>query len=165
VAGLTVLDASVLLAHFDDTDPHSEAAQIRRSSPTPRNWPPAHSRWRKCSWALHVRAGSTSNSPRSPISQSARSQSSAALAPCSRGCEPRPAYGCLERTRRPALVTRHGKPVAVLSPIDMDALEDFILANAPEYVASMAEADEDAREGRTRPLADIVAELDTADTA
>jgi predicted nucleic acid-binding protein len=27
VAGLTVLDASVLLAHFDDTDLHSEAAQ------------------------------------------------------------------------------------------------------------------------------------------
>lgn len=27
MAGLTVLDASVLLAHFDDTDPHSEAAQ------------------------------------------------------------------------------------------------------------------------------------------
>jgi len=26
VVGLTVLDASVLLAHFDDTDPHSEAA-------------------------------------------------------------------------------------------------------------------------------------------
>jgi prevent-host-death family protein len=71
----------------------------------------------------------------------------------------------LERTRRPALVTRHGKPVAVLSPIDVDALEDFILANAPEYVASMAEAEEDAREGRTRPLADIVAELEAADTA
>jgi len=28
VAGLTVLDASVLLAHFDDTDPHSEAAAV-----------------------------------------------------------------------------------------------------------------------------------------
>jgi predicted nucleic acid-binding protein len=26
VAGLTVLDASVLLAHFDDSDPHSDAA-------------------------------------------------------------------------------------------------------------------------------------------
>ena len=26
MAGLTVLDASVLLAHFDDTDPHSDAA-------------------------------------------------------------------------------------------------------------------------------------------
>jgi predicted nucleic acid-binding protein len=26
VACLTVLDASILLAHFDDTDPHSEAA-------------------------------------------------------------------------------------------------------------------------------------------
>jgi prevent-host-death family protein len=70
----------------------------------------------------------------------------------------------LERSRRPALVTRHGKPVAVLSPIDEDALEDFILANAPEYVASMTEADQDAREGRTRPLADVIAELDAADT-
>lgn len=71
----------------------------------------------------------------------------------------------LERSRRPALVTRHGKPVAVLSPIDEDALEDFILANAPEYVASMTEAEEDAREGHTRPLADVVAELDAADAA
>ena len=71
----------------------------------------------------------------------------------------------LERSRRPALVTRHGKPVAVLSPIDEDALEDFILANAPEYVASMAEADDEARNGRTRSLADVVAELDGADNA
>jgi len=71
----------------------------------------------------------------------------------------------LERSRRPALVTRHGKPVAVLSPIDEDALEDFILANAPEYVASMAEADEDGRRGRARPLADVVAELDGTDGA
>jgi len=71
----------------------------------------------------------------------------------------------LERSRRPALVTRHGKPVAVLSPVDEDALEDFILANAPEFVASMAEAEDDGRRGRTRPLADVVAELDEADTA
>jgi len=71
----------------------------------------------------------------------------------------------LERSRRPALVTRHGKPVAVLSPIDEDALEDFILANAPEYVASMAEAEEDARTGRTRSLDDVVAELDGTDGA
>jgi predicted nucleic acid-binding protein len=27
VAGLTVLDASILLAHLDDTDPHTEAAE------------------------------------------------------------------------------------------------------------------------------------------
>lgn len=66
----------------------------------------------------------------------------------------------LERSRRPALVTRHGKPIAVLSPVDEDALEDFILANAPEYVASMDEADEDGRRGRTRSLSDVVAEID-----
>ncbi len=28
MAGLTVLDASVLLAHLDDTDPHTEAARM-----------------------------------------------------------------------------------------------------------------------------------------
>jgi len=71
----------------------------------------------------------------------------------------------LERSRRPALVTRHGKPVAVLSPIDEDALEDCILASAPEYVASMAEADEDGRSGCARPLADVVAELEGTDGA
>ena len=71
----------------------------------------------------------------------------------------------LERSRRPALVTRHGKPVAVLSPIDEDALEDFILANVPEYVASMAEADDDGANGRTRLLADVIAELDATDAA
>ena len=69
----------------------------------------------------------------------------------------------LERSRRPALVTRHGKPVAVLSAVDEDALEDFVLANAPEFVASMDEADADGRAGRVRPLADVVAELDAAD--
>lgn len=69
----------------------------------------------------------------------------------------------LERSGRPALVTRHGKPVAVLSPVDMDALEDFILANAPEFVTSMADADDDGRTGRTRPWADVVSELEAAD--
>lgn len=40
------------------------------------------------------------------------------------------------------VVTKHGRPVALLSPIDQDALYDFLIENAPEYVASRKAADE-----------------------
>ncbi|MGH9078124.1 MAG: type II toxin-antitoxin system Phd/YefM family antitoxin [Acidimicrobiales bacterium] len=45
------------------------------------------------------------------------------------------------RSGRPALVTRHGRPVAAVVPVDEEELLDYVLANAPEYVRSMAEAD------------------------
>ena len=41
-----------------------------------------------------------------------------------------------------------------------EALEELTLAHAPEFVASRREADEDLRAGRTRPVADVVAEMD-----
>lgn len=63
-------------------------------------------------------------------------------------------------TGRPTLVTRHGRVVAALVPIDEEALEDFVLANAPEFVASMAEADEDLRAGRSRPAFALLDALD-----
>jgi prevent-host-death family protein len=64
-------------------------------------------------------------------------------------------------TGRPAFVTRHGTPVAVLLPLDAEQLEDYILANAPEYVASMREADEAIEQGEPGvPLADAVAEFE-----
>ncbi len=69
----------------------------------------------------------------------------------------------LERSGRPTFVTRHGQPTAVLLPIDSAALEDYVLANAPEYVASMEEADEDGRTGRTRSAADVIAEIEAED--
>jgi len=71
----------------------------------------------------------------------------------------------LERSGRPTFVTRHGQPAAVLMPVDAEALEDYVLANAPEYVASMQEADQDAREGRTRSAADVLAEIEAEDPA
>lgn len=65
------------------------------------------------------------------------------------------------RSKRPAVVTKHGKPVAALVPIDQDALEDWVLANAPEFVANMDQADaEIARGERGTPLDDVLAELD-----
>lgn len=71
----------------------------------------------------------------------------------------------LKRSGRPAFVTRRGQPAAVLLPVDVDALEDYVLANAPEYVASMQEADEDGREGRGRSAADVIAEIEAGDPA
>jgi antitoxin (DNA-binding transcriptional repressor) of toxin-antitoxin stability system len=40
----------------------------------------------------------------------------------------------ISRRREPALVTRDGLPVAAIVPIDADALDAWILANAPESV-------------------------------
>lgn len=37
------------------------------------------------------------------------------------------------RTGRPALVTKHGAPVAALVPVDQSELEDLVLAKAPAY--------------------------------
>lgn len=71
----------------------------------------------------------------------------------------------LQRSGRPAFVTRHGQPAAVLLPVDADALEDYVLANAPEYVASMQEADDDGHEGRARSAADVIAEIEAEDPA
>jgi prevent-host-death family protein len=64
------------------------------------------------------------------------------------------------RSGRPAVVTKHGKPVAAVVAIDQEALEDWVLANAPEFVANMAEADaEIARGVHGTPLDDALAEL------
>jgi prevent-host-death family protein len=69
------------------------------------------------------------------------------------------------KSGRPALVTSHGTPVVAIVPIDEEALEDFILANSPEFVRDMRQADRDLRRGRTRSAAEVFAELDREDTA
>jgi prevent-host-death family protein len=51
------------------------------------------------------------------------------------------------KRRRPTLVTRAGRPVAAVVPIDADALEDWILANAPEIIDGVRLADEELRRG------------------
>lgn len=60
---------------------------------------------------------------------------------------------------RPAIITRRGKPVGALIAIDNDELEDFVLANAPEYAASIRDADADLARGRTQPLSDVLDEI------
>lgn len=66
---------------------------------------------------------------------------------------------------RPAIITRRGKPVGALIAIDPDELEDFVLANAPEYARSMRDADADLAKGRTRTLADVIDELGVTPTS
>jgi prevent-host-death family protein len=63
-------------------------------------------------------------------------------------------------TGRPALVTRHGRLMAALVPVAESDLEDFVLANAPEFVAAVQEAEKDLRAGRARPLDEVLAEID-----
>jgi prevent-host-death family protein len=67
----------------------------------------------------------------------------------------------VERTGEPAFVTRRGRPVAVVLPINEDDLLDFVLAHAPEYVRDMREADEAIERGEHgASLDDVLAALD-----
>lgn len=61
-------------------------------------------------------------------------------------------------TRRPALVTSRGRVVAAVVPIDDDALADWVLANAPEFVSDMAAAEREFESGRTVRLEDAFLE-------
>ncbi len=67
------------------------------------------------------------------------------------------------RSGRPAVVTKHGAPVAAVVPLDAGELEDFVLARAPEYLEDLRVAEDDIAAGHTRPLGDVLAELDAAD--
>ena len=68
----------------------------------------------------------------------------------------------LEETGQPVLVTRHGRPVAVLSAIDEEAFHDYVLASAPEFVRDRSEAEDRWARGEQdgTPLEDVIAEFD-----
>lgn len=59
----------------------------------------------------------------------------------------------LTESREPMLITRHGRPVAYMLPVDEREFEDFVLANAPEFVEGLEEADAELRAGETTSLA------------
>ena len=63
------------------------------------------------------------------------------------------------KSGKPAVVTKRGKPIAAVVPIDPDALDEWVLANAPEYVKAMREADRDLVTGQTGSLDDLRGEL------
>lgn len=68
-------------------------------------------------------------------------------------------------TGRPALITKRGRPVAALVPLDEEGFEDWVLANAPEFTRGMADADADLAAGRTRPAFEVLDELEAAEAA
>lgn len=63
------------------------------------------------------------------------------------------------RSGRPALVTRHGRPVVALVRIPEEELEDWILANASEFIEGRRQADEELARGETVSLGTFLAEL------
>jgi prevent-host-death family protein len=65
----------------------------------------------------------------------------------------------VERSKRPAIITRSGRPVAAVVPIDFDALEDWILANAPVFVEGMQQAEEEFRRGETISMDELFARI------
>ncbi len=66
----------------------------------------------------------------------------------------------IEQTKEPALVTRHGRPVVYMLPVDSDEFEDFALAHAPEFVKGMETADAELASGETVSLASVRKELE-----
>jgi PHD/YefM family antitoxin component YafN of YafNO toxin-antitoxin module len=66
----------------------------------------------------------------------------------------------IEQNKQPALVTRRGRPVVYMLPVDSEEFEDFVLSHAPQFVEGMPAADRELAAGETRSLADARAELE-----
>jgi prevent-host-death family protein len=58
----------------------------------------------------------------------------------------------LDETKEPAMITRRGRPVAYMLPVDSEQFEEFVLANAPEFVKGMAAAYRELARGETTSL-------------
>ncbi len=67
----------------------------------------------------------------------------------------------IEQNKEPALITRRGRPVAYVLPVDSDEFEDFVLTHPPQFVEGMAAADSELVAGETVSLTDVRAELET----
>jgi antitoxin YefM len=67
----------------------------------------------------------------------------------------------VESTHEAVLITRHGKPAAVLiSPEDLDSLQETLAwLSDPEHAAEMTEAEADAASGRMLSLDEVRAQL------
>jgi prevent-host-death family protein len=67
----------------------------------------------------------------------------------------------IERKKEPALVTRRGRPVVYMLPVDSEEFDDFVLANVPQFVEGMAAADAELAAGETVSLKDARRELES----
>jgi PHD/YefM family antitoxin component YafN of YafNO toxin-antitoxin module len=66
----------------------------------------------------------------------------------------------IEQNKEPALITRRGRPVVYMLPVDSAEFEDFVLAHAPQFIEGMAAADGELEAGETVSLTDVRAELE-----
>ncbi len=60
---------------------------------------------------------------------------------------------------KPVIVTRRGRPIAMMTPIDLDDLEEHVLGHAAEFRLSMLEAEEALAAGEARTLDDVLNEI------
>lgn len=67
----------------------------------------------------------------------------------------------IEQSKEPALVTRRGRPVVYMLPVDSEEFEDFVLSQAPQFVAGMGSADTELAAAETVSLASVRGELET----
>lgn len=67
----------------------------------------------------------------------------------------------VESTHDAVVITRHGRPAAVLiSPDDLDALQETLAwLSDPNHAAEIAEAEDDIAKGRMRSLEEVRAHL------
>lgn len=71
----------------------------------------------------------------------------------------------LEQGGKPIIVTRRGRPIAVLAAIDAEEFYDYVVAHSPEFVAGRRAAEERFARGEYgQPLDDVLAELDAEDS-
>ena len=64
----------------------------------------------------------------------------------------------VEKTGERILVTRNGRAVGLIVPLDSEEFEDFVLANAPEFVQGKAGASRAPRMGEPGYLPDHTTE-------
>jgi prevent-host-death family protein len=72
-------------------------------------------------------------------------------------------FESLEQDGEPILITRRGRPVAALVPVDPEQADAIILSAAPAMIESRRQAENARAEGRTTPLAEAMKRLDAID--
>ncbi len=63
------------------------------------------------------------------------------------------------------IVTRHGRPIVAMLPLQGERIEALTVAAAPQLVRDAAEALEEFRAGGGRPLDEALAEAEAAEAA
>jgi len=58
----------------------------------------------------------------------------------------------IEASKSGVVVTRRGRPTALILSLDTPEAEDYVLSHAPEFLGSLREAEDDRRLGRTVTL-------------